>query len=77
MDEEKEKEAKKKSDSQRSKRWRNGALSLATKGPEDAMPDAGVDDGMAYLDGQPESGGVLACSDVMKSDFMHTIEETK
>lgn len=48
-----------------------------TKGPEDDVPDAGFDDGMAYLGGQPESGDVLAMLDVMKSDFTHTIEETK
>jgi len=52
-------------------------LSLAQKGPEDDAPDAGFDNGQAYLGGQSENGGILAMLDVMKSDFTRTIIETQ
>mmetsp|Transcript_74096 Transcript_74096/g.195290 ORF Transcript_74096/g.195290 Transcript_74096/m.195290 type:complete len:756 (-) Transcript_74096:107-2374(-) len=52
-------------------------LSLAQKGPADDAPDAGFDNGEAYIAGQSESGGILAMLDVMKTDFTRTIEETR
>mmetsp|Transcript_26439 Transcript_26439/g.75691 ORF Transcript_26439/g.75691 Transcript_26439/m.75691 type:complete len:760 (-) Transcript_26439:48-2327(-) len=52
-------------------------LSLAQKGPADDAPDAGFDNGEAYIAGQSESGGILAMLDVMKTDFTRTIEETQ
>lgn len=51
-------------------------LSLA-QGPKDDAPDAGFDNGEAYLGAQSESGGILAMLDVMKSDFTRTIQETE
>jgi len=50
-------------------------LSLA-QGPADDAPDAGFDNGEAYLGAQSENGGILGMLDVMKSDFTRTTQET-
>jgi len=52
-------------------------LKLAQRAPSDDAPDAGFDNGEAYVGAQSESGGILAMMDVMKSDFIRTQEETE
>lgn len=52
-------------------------LNLAQRAPSDDAPDAGFDNGEAYVGAQSESGGILAMMDVMKSDFVRTQEETE
>merc|ERR1719210_2159544 len=52
-------------------------LNLAQRAPSDDAPDAGFDNGEAYVGAQSESGGILAMMDVMKSDFIRTQEETQ
>merc|ERR1719215_1338235 len=43
----------------------------------DDAPDAGFANGEAYTGAQSESGGILGMLEVMKSDFVRTIEETQ
>merc|ERR1719464_608299 len=52
-------------------------LKLMQRAPSDDAPDAGFDNGEAYVGAQSESGGILAMMDVMKSDFVRTQEETE
>lgn len=52
-------------------------LSLAQADPFEDAPDAGFANGEAYQGAQGESGGILAMLDVMKSDFVRTVEETQ
>jgi len=52
-------------------------LSLAQASPPEDAPDAGFGNGEAYMGAQSESGGVLGMLEVMKSDFMRTVEETQ
>jgi len=50
---------------------------LQGKGPGDDAPDAGFDNGEAYRGAQSGAVGIIAMLDVMKGDFVRTIEETK
>lgn len=50
---------------------------LQGKGPGDDAPDAGFDNGQAYKGAQSGAVGIIAMLDVMKGDFVRTIEETK
>jgi len=52
-------------------------LFLAQASPEDDAPDAGFANGEAYTGAQSESGGILGMLDVMKSDFVRTMQETR
>jgi len=52
-------------------------LSLAQASPLEDAPDAGFGNGEAYMGAQSESGGILGMLEVMKSDFMRTVEETQ
>merc|ERR1719373_936799 len=52
-------------------------LSLAQASPEEDAPDAGFANGEAYTGAQSESGGILGMLDVMKSDFVRTVQETQ
>jgi len=52
-------------------------LSLAQKGPLDDAPDAGFDNGEAYTGAGAESGGIIGMMEVIQSDFVRTISETK
>jgi len=52
-------------------------LSLAQAKPSDDAPDAGFENGQAYQGAQAESGGILGMLDVMKSDFVRTMQETQ
>merc|ERR1719198_2440426 len=52
-------------------------LSLAQQSPMEDAPDAGFDNGEAYTGAQSESGGIMGMLEVMKSDFVRTIEETE
>merc|ERR1719162_1232187 len=51
-------------------------LSLA-QGPADDAPDAGFDNGEAYQGAGAESGGIIGMLEVIESDFVRTIAETK
>mmetsp|Transcript_26438 Transcript_26438/g.75686 ORF Transcript_26438/g.75686 Transcript_26438/m.75686 type:complete len:760 (-) Transcript_26438:98-2377(-) len=52
-------------------------LSLAQQDPSADAPDAGFDNGEAYKGAQSESGGILGMLEVMKSDFVRTVEQTQ
>merc|ERR1719464_1652153 len=52
-------------------------LTLAQRAPSDDAPEAGFDNGEAYVGAQSEAGGILAMMDVMKSDFARTQSETE
>merc|ERR550537_1548666 len=47
------------------------------QGPLDDAPDAGFDNGEAYKGAQAESGGIIGMLEVIESDFVRTITETK
>jgi len=51
-------------------------LSLA-QGPKDDMPDAGFEGGEAYQGAGGASGGVVGMLEVIESDFVRTISETR
>jgi len=53
-------------------------LSLAqSQGPKDDMPDAGFEGGEAYQGAGGASGGVVGMLEVIESDFVRTISETR
>merc|ERR1719336_3549284 len=56
---------------------KNSVNLTLVQGPEDDMPDAGFENGEAYVGAQSDSVGILAMLDVMKSDFVRTITETE
>merc|ERR1719171_1611129 len=50
---------------------------MLVQGPADDMPDSGFKSGEAYTGAQAEAGGVIGMLEVIESDFVRTIKETK